>query len=262
MLFIEDIERKNAKNLTVIDKIVINYIKTDPHTILELTIDEFANQCTTTKSSIVKTLQKIGISGFKELKIKLMNAFKSNDPNYSSSNVCKETINNLLSTDLLLKGSPLTEVAKLIVERKNVNIIGGGSLAHLGAMLSDQFNKLGIYSVAISVDDSRFWTLNDGLFIFLSNSGVNGSIYNKAKFLKTEFTGTPPIIISITAANTTNISNLCDYHLPGSRLLLISKKEYHLPTTSISIMWYIMQRLVNEVFLQDKNKNLTKIRYM
>lgn len=262
MLFLEELQKKNKSNLTDLDKVIIKYIESDPYTVLNLTIEEFAEQCITTKSSIVKTLQKIGISGFKELKIKLMEKLKSKDDNYVSTDECKETISNILSTDLLLKQSPIVDVAKLLIEKKAVTVVAGGALVHIANIFADQLNKLGIKCKTIEADDPTFWSDQCETYIFLSNSGLNDHIYNKAKFLKSDEREKNPTIISVTASNTTNISNFTDYYLPGSRLLLISKKEYHLPTTSISIIWFILQRLVFEIFNANKQINELKIGYM
>lgn len=262
MLFLEELQKKNKANLTDLDKVIIKYIESDPYTVLHLTIEEFAEQCITTKSSIVKTLQKIGISGFKELKIKLMEKLKSKDENYVSTDECKETINNILSTDLLIKQSPIKNVAKLLIEKKKITIVAGGALVHLGSIFADQLNKLGIQCKVLSAEDPTFWSKRDEVYIFLSNSGLNDHIYNKAKYLKDGEEETNPTIISITAANTTNIASFADYYLPGSRLLLISKKEYHLPTTSVSIIWFILQKLVLEIFNENKQANELKISYM
>lgn len=240
------------EKLTSINRTIIQFIQEDPFAVLNLSIEDFAKQCYTTKSSIVQTLKKVGISGYKELKNKIINKIKSEESSLEDFKESTETINNIKATEIHLNKALKNEASILVSGAKKVVIIGGGSISYMGAILSDQLNKMGIRSSWYEVQDSKIMSEKVDVVIFLSNSGKNEFILKKAKF----FSNKKDVkIISITASNDTNIAEYSDFHLPGSRLFGITKKEYHLPTTSISIIWFIIENFVKEIFSIIKKEN-------
>lgn len=197
------------KSLTKTELEVFLFFNRNSGSLFSMTIDEVAEKCFVSNSTITRTAKKMGYSGFTELKYSLSkNSFKDKDLlDFDYSNIRLNDINN--SIDLLNKQN--FEKLVNVFYNKRVSFFGMGLSSLVCDYIVTQLLILGITVAHLSDPHTALAYVDhmsaskDALFI-VSNSGntkqcVDLAVKSRNKGIK---------IISLTNSNINNLSKLSD----------------------------------------------------
>lgn len=236
--------------LTDVEKIVVQVIYSNPWEILKMTIDELAEKSFTTRSTVVRTLHKIGIDGYKGLKQVILKNFDESLVGEITKSNNSELVFQIINSEKEIIAI-LPEWLEIIKKAKCVHVICGLGIKPIGEMFSNMLNRLGIKANHYLHEQPEVNSIQEGVVIFLSNSGLNPNIYQKAMFLHKNKKHLP--IVSITSSSVSNIRNIATLSVAGSGQIF-AHWEYHLPFNASVILLMICNQLIKSLFISDTKK--------
>lgn len=236
--------------LTEVEKIVVQVISSNPWEILKLTIDELAEKSFTTRSTVVRTLHKIGIDGYKGLKKVILKNFDESLVGQMSESSGNDLVFQILNSEKSIVEA-VPEWLSLVKKALAVHVICGFGIKPIGEMFANMLNRLGVKANHYLHEQPEINSIQDGIIVFLSNSGLNPNIYQKAMFLHKKEPELP--IISITSSNVSNIRNIASLNISGSGQIF-AHWEYHLPLNASVVLLTICNRLIKSLFISDTKK--------
>lgn len=158
-----------TNNLSPTDLKVANYIDANINNIDLLTIDSICNELYISKSAITKYCQKIGYSGFRELKFDAKN-ITSNTNNSSSIQDYQEQIDKFFKR---IGEDTYLEVAKEIMSAEKIIVFGQSQSYHAGELLANKL-RITVSKNAIAINDMQHLEIEsnqkDCLVIIISAS--------------------------------------------------------------------------------------------
>ncbi|MTB46579.1 MULTISPECIES: MurR/RpiR family transcriptional regulator [unclassified Providencia] len=199
---------KNYDNLTVSEKKVLKYLTDNIADIPYLNINELVAKTFVSKTVIINLSQKLGFSGFKELKFQINNhilsqnkAEKNNPASYK-----KQLENNIHKTFTLINEEQIRNCAKTLRGSRNIFLVARGTSKAVGYYLEHLLFSLGLHCFFINdynLSDSftRLVNQNDTV-IFISLSGGTKKIIETAKIVQLKEAN----IISMTAFHTNELT--------------------------------------------------------
>ncbi|WP_028592215.1 MurR/RpiR family transcriptional regulator [Paenibacillus massiliensis] len=211
------------------------YILNNKETIQNLSITELANNSLTSKSSVLRFAQKLGFSGFTEMKnfMKWGNFFSENPFTHSDlGNYIYESIKSTLDH---IKSTNLNDIHKAIDESQHIYLIGTGlAQQNLAAEMQRIFLGIGkeMQVIFIGMQNNLYQILIErmcekDLLVIFSHSGNNPT-------LKEALT-TPLLknvkIFSITSHHNNWLFNHSTFHIPvhveQSNMIISLFSPYH-----------------------------------
>lgn len=221
---------KSYNQFSNVEKEISDYILKHKEEIKDMTINDLATATYSSNAAIIRFCRKIGVNGYKEFKINLIQELEKNrnnniyiDYNYPfhQDESINDIMNNIakLSTATIeavyknINTKDLEKIAKIISNSQNVYCYANGDSLIRMMSFQNKLLKIGkhLINTAVLKDEtvySTFSTRNDcGLFISYSASST--SLLSNAKILKKH--GTP--IIVITANENAVLTKLADYTL-------------------------------------------------
>ncbi|WP_062353822.1 MurR/RpiR family transcriptional regulator [Bacillus kwashiorkori] len=200
---------ENYDEMTASEKKVLSYIMENTKIIPYLKINELADVTFVSKTVIINLAQKLGFSGFKELKYYMSSLVKEDiktkeNEDFSFREMLKETVDK---TFTLINENDLKISAEEILAAKNVFIMARGTSKAVGYYLEHLLLSIGVQCIFIKDYNlselfTNFVTEND-LVIFISLSGNTAKIVETAQKVKIKNAN----MISITSFQSNALTN-------------------------------------------------------
>ncbi|MGX4686937.1 MurR/RpiR family transcriptional regulator [Vagococcus sp. JNUCC 83] len=185
--------QEHYDTLTKSEKKIADYILSTNEKIIHSTMSEVKQETGVGDATIIRFCQKLGFSGFTDLKIDIAkedftNKKKYNHSTYFYSDTAKNLANTLKMTEDSLDNQALNHAIKLIRDSKRIHIFGMGSSGNTANDLETMFLRVGIQSNA-SIDphlQAQIASLltSDDLVIGLSLSGKTKDTYDSLNIAK------------------------------------------------------------------------------
>lgn len=222
--YIKRIE-ENYSSLNNSEKKVAKYVLENPKDIIQFTITELADKSGVSDASVFRFCQKIGYSGYQELKINLASMYikpieniheevKETDDTYMIMHkVFNSNIYSMKKTMTLNDPKDLEKAAKIISKASQVMFFGmGGS----GILAGDAYHKFVRTGLKCCLHTDSHWqamiaataSSNDAIIAF-SNSGSNKELFESIEIGKKNGVKT----IAITGNKKSPIAKISDITL-------------------------------------------------
>lgn len=258
------------ENFTVLEKEIINYIFENRDDIVNMSIASLATETFSSNTAIIRLCKKLGVSGFKEFKIKFAlelekrrqerNLIDYNFPFHKLENtaeVCKDIANLTTSTiETVYKEMNvkiLREVSQMIFNSQNVYLFAGGDSLIRADSFANKLIKIGITLINTSlrgekITYSSFASTKD-CALFITYSASNSEDTRCAQILKAR--GVP--IITITSNTNATLTKISDYVIsfPDNEDEVDSIATFY---SQISIE-YILNVLYSLIYIINYEKN-------
>lgn len=203
---------KNYDNLTTSEKKVLKYLTDNISEIPYLNINELVAKTFVSKTVIINLSQKLGFSGFKELKFQINNYFLTKNETEKVINLSgkKQLEKNIDKTFTLINEEQIIDCAKKLHKSRNIFIVARGTSKAVGYYLEHLLFALGLHCFFINdynlSDSFTRLVSKDDTVIFISLSGETKKIIETAKQVQMKGSN----IISMTAFNTNQLANYAD----------------------------------------------------
>ncbi|HGM9722727.1 TPA: MurR/RpiR family transcriptional regulator [Proteus mirabilis] len=237
---------KNYDNLTVSEKKVLKYLTDNIADIPYLNINDLVAKTFVSKTVIINLSQKLGFSGFKELKFQINNYILSRNKIEKSdhSSYKKQLEKNINKSFTLINEEQIKECAKTLRHSRNIFIVARGTSKAVGYYLEHLLFALGLHCFFINdynLSDSFTRLVNeDDTVIFISLSGGTKKIIETAKIVQLKEAN----IISMTAFNTNELTSYATHTLFGFADNHDTKKD---DTKSRIGFFILVDLLINEI---------------
>ncbi|GGP07640.1 MULTISPECIES: MurR/RpiR family transcriptional regulator [Oceanobacillus] len=178
---------KNYEEMTTSEKKVLSYIVENQDQIPHIKISDLAEETFVSKTVIINLAQKLGFSGFREMKYHISRTIlekmsKQENQTVMYREVLKQSIDKTFS---LVTEEQLLETAAKIKAAKNVFIMARGTSKAAGHYLEHLLLTIGIQCIFIKdYNLSEVFTdfvAEDDIVIFISISGDTKKIIDTAK---------------------------------------------------------------------------------
>ena len=259
-----------AKRFNGTEKNLADYILKHKEKVLDLSIQQLANDTFSSTSTIVRLCRKIGLKGYKDFKIKLAaelqrhyNDISAVDPDFpftendSNKEISQKLLdimqNSLQTTSLLLTDELLESAVKKILQAKKLGIFAYGDTYVSALSFQNKLMKIN-YNATLPLlsDESKFLASNfkkTDCAILISYSGRSKRTYHLARILR--LNGCQ--IITVTADQKSEIAHLSDLILPvannESEAIKIS------PFASQVAIEYVLNTLYSCLFVANYDDN-------
>lgn len=206
---------------------IADYILNHPYEVLNMSVKEFGYATKTSASAIVRFAQKLGYTGYPQLRLELAqeinthnNQDDGDDPNLDGSFLDfinqenKSYLYTVRETFELLNIRTLEKVIKLASKSRRIYLIGLGTSAHVCQDFGRKLNR--IDALAIHYDDPHTAVANsvhithEDLLIAVSYRGNTKEVLAVCEMAKEK--GAP--IVAITQNNGNSLSSVADFVLP------------------------------------------------
>lgn len=208
---LEELVNKNYQQLNDNDLYIWQYISTHKKECEKLSIDELANRCHVSRTTILRFSKRLGLKGYAELKVYL----RIDNQLYKNKQTGLELVyKTYLDYMNEIKEKDLTKIIQMIDQAHNAYVYGTGSIQNnVASELKRSFLEVGklFFNIQSMNETYAFVDIIDSLdiMIMISYSGENAQIIDFAKKLKAK--SVP--IIAITATKNNTLSHLADESL-------------------------------------------------
>lgn len=203
---------KNYDNLTISEKKVLKYLTDNIADIPYLNINELVAKTYVSKTVIINLSQKLGFSGFKELKFQINNYILSKNKTEKTppSSYKKQLEKNINKSFTLINEEQINDCANILHKSRNIFIVARGTSKAVGYYLEHLLFALGLHCFFINdynlSDSFTRLVSKDDTVIFISLSGGTKKIIETAKIVQLKGAN----IISMTAFNTNELTSYTD----------------------------------------------------
>lgn len=234
---IDELINRYYDRLTQNDLHIWKYISNNKQECCNLTINELANRCNVSKTTILRFAQKLSLKGYSELKVYLnWEKGVSSEGNIDEllvdkvCNSCKSAIDDIRERDF-------SEVCNLIYESKRIFVYGTGALQYSVAQeLKRMFLYCGeIFYVLEGVNETEMILNNinsDDLVILISLTGESKLVTKFSKQL---------LIKNVPFVSITKLKN--------NELARMSTKSIYIATSMIDIGNGVLHEAANLFFI-------------
>ncbi|EPL9572116.1 MurR/RpiR family transcriptional regulator [Providencia rettgeri] len=203
---------KNYDNLTISEKKVLKYLNDNIADIPYLNINELVAKTYVSKTVIINLSQKLGFSGFKELKFQINNYIlsKNKTEKITPASYKKQLEKNINKSFTLINEDQINDCANILHKSRNIFIVARGTSKAVGYYLEHLLFALGLHCFFINdynlSDSFTRLVSKDDTVIFISLSGGTKKIIETAKIVQLKGAN----IISMTAFNTNELTSYTD----------------------------------------------------
>lgn len=205
----------NFEELTKSEKRVLAYLIEHTELIPYMTIQQLATSTYVSKTVIINLAQKLGFSGFKELKFYLNNKLKEQSVpvQNTSLSVKKELETSVLKTFTLISEEDVNHCAELLLKSKNIFIMARGTSKPVGYYLEHLLFSLGLHCFFINdYNHSESFTRlvgPDDVVVLFSLSGNTKKILETAQTVHLK----QAKVIGVTSFQSNQLSQYADLNL-------------------------------------------------
>lgn len=203
---------KNYDNLTLSEKKVLKYLNDNIADIPYLNINDLVAKTYVSKTVIINLSQKLGFSGFKELKFQINNYIlsKNKAEKVTPASYKKQLEKNINKSFTLINEEQINDCANILHKSRNIFIVARGTSKAVGYYLEHLLFALGLHCFFINdynlSDSFTRLVSKDDTVIFISLSGGTKKIIETAKIVQLKGAN----IISMTAFNTNELTSYTD----------------------------------------------------
>lgn len=208
---LEELINKNYKQLNDNDLYIWKYITTHRKECEKLSIDELAERCHVSRTTILRFSKRVGLKGYAELKVYLRIDNQTSKYQQTGVDLVYEKYTKYMNE---IKNKDLTNVIKLIANAKDGYVYSTGYIQnHVASELKRSFlflDKL-FFNIKSMNETYAFVDIIDhqDVIVMISHSGENKQVLDFAKKLKAK--SVP--IIAITATKNNTLAQLADESL-------------------------------------------------
>ncbi len=220
----------NQSGFTESEKSIANYILNHMEEVQQLTAQELAKETLTSKSSIVRLCQKLGITGYQELKklifaeTTMENRIAKKQELFTLDHTSKysdyvKTLDWLYESVIdkmheQLNHNVVKRITNQLNQMERIDFYSSGLGHFIGEATAHKYSTLGIESTAFSSINEVFWMTNKNnnktAAFVISLSGKNPSIIQTAKILKRYGI----YVIGIVGSSTKEMKQYCNEVVP------------------------------------------------
>nr|WP_254684252.1 MurR/RpiR family transcriptional regulator [Providencia heimbachae] len=178
---------KNYDNLTISEKKVLKYLTDNIADIPYLNINELVAKTFVSKTVIINLSQKLGFSGFKELKFQINNYILTKNKTEKTSLVSYKTQleKNINKSFTLINEEQIHDCAKILRHSRNIFIVTRGTSKAVGYYLEHLLFALGLHCFFINdynlSDSFTRLVSSEDTVIFISLSGEPKKLLKQQK---------------------------------------------------------------------------------
>lgn len=237
---IEELINGQYNNLNSNDMIIGRYITRHKMECSEINIEELAKRCNVSRTTVMRFSQKLGLSGFSELKTILKWEIK----NYTvTTDNCMENVCSSYTKAIAdMADRNFDDICEKIYNAKRVLVYGSGAIqSSVAREITRIFLNGGYYFYNLEGQGETEVLLNainpGDVMILISLSGESSHIINFAKKLKMKNV----TIISITKLKSNTLANISDknIYVSTSTVFLNNNFEYE----SINLYFIVVELL-------------------
>ena len=234
MLF-SDIVNQHYENLNEVDLQIVAYIHEHPKEMISMSTNDFAKVCHSSKSSVIRFTQKLGFTGFSELRNFLKWQSRSNDVTKETA-FKKRIFSDAEKTIKYLEDNKWENIYQALKKSRNVYLLGTGvTQQNQAAELQRLLLLIGkpAQMIPASSQSNEFKRIvenitEEDLIFVLSLSGENQHLLNVLNALSTHRS----TIVSITNMQNNLLSGRADYSLYASSSRSPNPTDWWLQTSS------------------------------
>lgn len=253
-----EIINKQYSLLSENDLIIWHYIDENKEKCIAGSIEQLAKACNFSKSSVVRFSQKLGFSGFSELKTYLKMSIDTTPVIASKSQNLDVLCDHYLHSIQKLKEEDFTDVFELMYQAHRIYLFGSGQVQYSACKeLARIFCTEGIYLYPLDTTPNyeamRRNVTPEDTVIVVSTSGESKEIIKFAKFLKLQGIR----FISITKSQQNTLASISDFNIffQSPKYMLYHSKNKMIESTSILFFLFEILSLKYQHFLEQRHEN-------
>lgn len=213
------------------DLLIWKYIQSHKKECGDIAIEELADACCISRTTISRFTQKLGFSGFREFKLYLK--MEREDEQVRTEALLDEVCADYRRSIELAKDTNLNEVCEHIYSARRIFAFGTGETQHaVTQMMKRMFMNVGRFFVTLYGRTEVTMAIEDldekDMVILISLSGENDLAIKAAKQLKAKGVYT----LSITGLSDNTLARLCDKNLYIQTDVLMTKAGLSFETIS------------------------------
>ena len=176
-----EILKSTYPELTKKEKLIADLILENPKIVMQTTSDSLALEASSSKSSIIRMCQKMGFSGYTDLKYAITRYLTSNQseqPQQSSfMSIIQKYCQQISTITEHLTSEDLENLAKKIIESKHIKTFGFNRSGLSAKQLKMRLSKIGINCECIEdhviLNDALNYGTNEDVLLIFSVKGNN-----------------------------------------------------------------------------------------
>lgn len=230
-MYLEEMINAEYSRLNENDILIWQYIQLNKRECCEIAIEDLAQKCCISRTTISRFTQKLGFTGFREFKVHLKMEWEQEQvkTDVLLENVC----DNYMKCIQMIKETDLEEVCSHIYHAKRLFAYGTGETQHaVTQMIKRMFMNVKRFFVTLYGKTELMMTIEDlseeDMVIMISLSGENELAVQAAKKLKARGVYT----LSITRLSDNTLARLCSKNLYIPTDVLMTKAGVTFETIS------------------------------
>ncbi|WP_066053922.1 MurR/RpiR family transcriptional regulator [Robertmurraya korlensis] len=268
---------ESMDSLSKSEEVLAKYILKEKENIQHLSTKDLAQATFTSPSTVVRLSQKLGFSGWNELKEKFLEEihylnqhFSNIDPNFpfepedslmsiasKIGHLATETIEDTLA---LLKNEELRKATDLLAKADIINIYGISNSLLMAFDFKHKMLRINRHVELMNVPEEQIFVANNSTpkhtAILISYSGESDEVIKIAKVLRDRKTP----IISLTSLSENSLKNFSDCTLYiSTREKMYSKIGYYSTNNSIHLILDVLYSCIFKMNYQENLEYKTKI---
>lgn len=247
----------NLQNLSEKELIILRYILEHKKTVISMSIQHLAEEIGTSSSSILRFTQKLGLSGFAELKFFLKNDLIHQQKNkhsltdFSYDKMINSLFNELQGTQGFIRNDDFDEIMNILLSDIPIFLFSPGGITSITITYFEKQLLLCGRQNVFNFQSSKMAnhivnnTKKDFVLFLVSTSGLHKPTLSLAKVAKL----TNCKIVTISPYSNNELSSLADYSL---RFFSIPRENNGAEYTSRLCIFYIFFALIERYKILKK----------
>ncbi len=243
-LFVENFQKLNDTDLHIWD-----YVSKNPLEVEDMTIDQLAEKCNVSRTTVLRFAKKLGLKGFKDFKSYL----KLDNSNRENGNIINQFTNMYIDVTKLFTTRDMTDLFNKIYESKNIYVFANSYASSIKKELIKKFlpyNKF-IIDLADYLETNVLVDSLDerDLFIIISTNSLSDEMIKLMKKLRERKVPT----LTISNKNLSKIGLDSEYNLFVPAFDLMLKDDIHFISIGSYFLIVELMALRYGLYLEEKN---------
>lgn len=209
---LQEMLNNNYEKMNENDLMIWRYIQGHKRECCEISIEELAERCCISRTTISRFTQKLSFTGFREFKVRLKLEWEQEQ--IQSEILLEEVCNNYQKCIQTMKNTDIKEICEAIYGAHRLFVFGTGEVQNATAqMIKRMFMNAKRFFVTLYGESELTMAMEDlderDFVIIISLSGENQLAVKAAKSLKAKGTFT----VSITRLSDNTVARLCNRNL-------------------------------------------------
>lgn len=221
--------RLNYHSLSTIQRQIADYILKVGNQAMYLSISDLAQKCSTSETTIMRFLRKIGYDSYQVFRVHLAQISQQENPKYAWSDIVEDdsigeitekivasTVAAIEDIRSLVPAESIESVVRLILNARRILVFGFGSSAYIAGDFFHKLVRLGLD--VVSCNDPHVMAIHSShvnpgdLCIAVSHSGESDVIISSAQTVKKRGGD----IVAITSYPHSTLAGIADWQLLSS----------------------------------------------